>query len=215
MFYSQAGEDKYLFDKYFRGYTSGVFLEMGALDGVLYSNTKFFEDYLNWTGILVEPNPIQFLKLKENRPYAKLYNDLVSDQVDPLQFRYFDTVHAAVSGVESTLPKSHFDIYFDNHPKLAQDVVTLHPKSLTSIIKSSGFECIDLFSLDVEGHELNVLKSYDFSVPIKLILIERLESNNTYSECETILKNNGYLYLEKVAQNSLFIHKNYIKAVLR
>ena len=47
---------------------------MGALDGIKYSNTKFFEELLNWTGILIEPNPVMFNKLIKNRP-----NNYLSD----------------------------------------------------------------------------------------------------------------------------------------
>ena len=32
----------------------GTVLETGAFDGVTYSNSKFFEDYLGWTSILIE-----------------------------------------------------------------------------------------------------------------------------------------------------------------
>ena len=31
-----------------------VYLEIGADDGVRFSNCKFFEDHLNWKGIAVE-----------------------------------------------------------------------------------------------------------------------------------------------------------------
>ena len=31
-----------------------------------YSNTKFFQDSLNWTGILIEPHPDKFILLKQN-----------------------------------------------------------------------------------------------------------------------------------------------------
>jgi hypothetical protein len=35
----------------------GTFVELGALDGVLFSNTKFYEDTLGWTGVLIEAQP--------------------------------------------------------------------------------------------------------------------------------------------------------------
>ena len=33
----------------------GVYLEMGALDGRLFSNTLFFQQTLDWSGVLIEP----------------------------------------------------------------------------------------------------------------------------------------------------------------
>ena len=48
-------------------YKNGVFIEVGANDGLTQSNTAYFEKNLNWTGLLIEPNNKQFLKCKENR----------------------------------------------------------------------------------------------------------------------------------------------------
>ena len=68
MYYSQSGEDNFLNANYFKNKTNGTFIELGALDGVLYSNTKFFEDTLGWSGILIAPHPYKFQELTKNRP---------------------------------------------------------------------------------------------------------------------------------------------------
>lgn len=60
MYYSQAGEDEFLNKNYFKNKRGGTYIELGALDGVLYSNTKFFQDHLDWSGILIEPHPFKF-----------------------------------------------------------------------------------------------------------------------------------------------------------
>ena len=39
---------------------NGFFVEAGAYDGEMFSNTLFFELKKNWTGLLVEPNPDAF-----------------------------------------------------------------------------------------------------------------------------------------------------------
>jgi hypothetical protein len=46
---------------------NGFYIEAGAYDGVLQSNTKFIEEELNWTGILIEPSPKVFLELEKNK----------------------------------------------------------------------------------------------------------------------------------------------------
>jgi hypothetical protein len=65
MYYSQAGEDEFLNSNYFKNKRDGIYIELGALDGTLYSNTKFFEDQLGWKGILIEPHPYKFQDLKK------------------------------------------------------------------------------------------------------------------------------------------------------
>lgn len=48
-------------------------MEAGASDGVLLSNTVFIERFMNWTGILVEPEPEAFAGLvKTNRKSWKV-----------------------------------------------------------------------------------------------------------------------------------------------
>ena len=107
MYYSQCQEDIFLNEHIFKNKQNGIYIELCALDGVLYSNTKFFEDTLNWTGILIEPHPDKFILLKKNRPNNFLFNNLVSCHKEPLKFRYFVNDHAAVSGVENTLSQHH------------------------------------------------------------------------------------------------------------
>ena len=43
---------------------NGFFIEAGAYDGEIYSNTLFFELKQRWKGLLIEPNPDAFQSLK-------------------------------------------------------------------------------------------------------------------------------------------------------
>ena len=79
-YYSQSSEDEFLNTYYFKNKKNGLYLELGALDGVLYSNTKYFEDSHDWSGILIEPHPLKFELLKKNRPNNFLFNNLVSNK---------------------------------------------------------------------------------------------------------------------------------------
>ena len=62
--------------------TKGVFIEAGAYNGEEYSNTLYFEKELDWTGLLVEPDPWNFwsLKSKGRKSYA------VQTCLSPVQF---------------------------------------------------------------------------------------------------------------------------------
>ena len=39
---------------------NGVFIELGGFEGILGSNSFFFERCLNWTGLVVEANPFSY-----------------------------------------------------------------------------------------------------------------------------------------------------------
>jgi hypothetical protein len=48
--------------------TGGTFIEIGALDGMQFSNSWAFERCLNWTGVLVEGNSKNYKMLLAQRP---------------------------------------------------------------------------------------------------------------------------------------------------
>lgn len=77
-YYSQYGEDK-IIEKYFqkKNIINGTFFEMGAGDGIQYSNTKFFSDN-GWSGLLVECDDVQYQKLKKN--YEKNQDIIVANE---------------------------------------------------------------------------------------------------------------------------------------
>ena len=209
MYYSQCEEDIFLNETIFKNKKNGIYIELGALDGILYSNTKFFEDSLNWKGILIEPHPDQFKLLQQNRPNNFLFNDLVSCHKEPLEFRYFVNHGAAVSGVENTLSQHHLENYFESNAawikSSPQNKIVIQPTTLTEIVLKTKLTHIDLLSLDVEGHEYEVLQSWDFSIPIDVILIETLGVQPEKDElCREILIKNNYKFITKYKHNEIF-----------
>ena len=205
-YFSQCGEDKYIYDKYLKHIKidNPIYLEMGALDGKLYSNTLFFERYLGWTGILVEPHPKAFQDLVKNRSNNKLYNCLVSNEETELNYLNYknDINYVAVAGVLETM--TYKDVFYNNPKNPIRDefhITKCKPVSLTAIIKDSGFTKIDFFSLDVEGHEYKVLLSYDWSVPISTILVE---DNHESDKVHELLTSKNYLLVETISRNSFY-----------
>jgi len=215
IFYSQCQEDKFLNENYFKNKKNGTYIELGALDGVLYSNTKFFEDSLNWNGVLIEPHPIVYGVLKKNRPNNYLFNDLVSCLEEELNFKFFlNNIYLyAISGIADTLPQKHYDNYFNNNnSNYLEKSIYIKPKTLREIIKSTDIKHFDLLSLDVEGHEYEVLNSWDFSVPIDVIMFEVLDENDEKGEmCRKLLIENGYIFDCRFCHNEIFILNNFIK----
>ena len=150
--------------------------------------------------------------LEQNRPNNYLFNELVSCHTEELKFRYFVNNCAAVSGVENTLSQHHFNTFFDSNNEWLklqeQNTKFIVPKTLTEIIKSTNLTHIDFLSLDVEGHEYEVLQSWDFSIPIELILIETLGVQKDKDElCRQILINNGYTFVQKFCHNEIYTLK--------
>lgn len=225
-FKSQAGEDKFLLDHFFMGKKNGRYIELGAMDGLYFSNTYYFEKELDWSGILIEPHIYNFDKLKNNRPNNYLFNEVISNIKEPVVFRLFKDNVSGVSGIENTMPHTHFEIFFDSDKfckenihnntnsscicwwltQQEQEKQILVPKTLTEIIKSTQIKEFDFLSLDVEGHEFEVLDSWDFSVPINVILIETLGVEPEKElKCRNKLISNNYSFYSKCAHNEVYI----------
>jgi len=82
----------------------------------------------------------------------------------------------------------------------------IRPRSLTNIVKSTPVQHIDFLSLDVEGHEYEVLQSWDFSVPIDIVLIEMLGQDLEKEQlCREILYAHGYRMDRTFAHNEIFV----------
>ena len=208
-FSGRSKEDKFLYENIFYNVKNKIFLEIGACDGIMASNTLFFEKELSWNGILIEANPYQYKSLLKNRPNNKLFTCLVSDLTNTCKYQCIKG--EAVSGVVSTLPKGHNSFFSQNNEyaywrNKEKQVVTLQPRTMQSILDETNIHHIDLFSLDVEGHELNVLKSIDFSKnTINVILVEMLNENNELGLIRKLLKENNYRFYSVVGRNEVYI----------
>ena len=99
-------------------------------------------------------------------------------------------------------------------------LVNTYPMS--KIIKDSGLKYIDYFSIDVEGSELIILKTMDWTIPVYIITIELNEKLNETNEidrkknqkCRDILIKQGFTFIKKIVINEFWINKNYFRANL-
>ena len=151
-------------------FKNGFFLEVGANDGISYSNTIRLEKSLNWKGILIEPGFHQYLKCSKNRPNSIVINAaLVSKE---FRKKNKQVLIATDSGLMSKIYRKSifgmniFKYFFKNWSHV-------NCYSLDYLLNHLEINKIDFFSLDVEGNELEVLKGINFDVvDIKYICVE-------------------------------------------
>lgn len=174
-FYSQQKEDEFIYANFInQKNTDGKFLEMGAMDGVTYSNTKFFEDELGFSGVLIEPVSKMFKQLVKNRPNCHTFNCAVSTKEG----------HVEMIGDWSTSSMSHTmsDAFRKRwHPK-TKHINMVKTRRLDDILHEAEIEYIDFWSLDVECGEYDVLQTMNWDIPIYVMEIEL--SVNEPSDCD-------------------------------
>ncbi len=139
------------------GRTDGFFVEIGAHDGIAYSNSYVLEQ-LGWRGIVAEPNPDLAAKLKANR-------------------RCFVSTEAVFSEsglvVDFTVARSHTlsrltdinpgDLHEATRARKSR-TVAVSTVSLSDLLsKAQAPSVIDFLSVDTEGSEFQILDALDFS----------------------------------------------------
>jgi FkbM family methyltransferase len=201
IFYSQQGEDVYVYNNYINlPNKDAVFVELGGFDGVTYSNSKFFEDYLQFNGVLIEPTNA-FDAMIKHRPNCKSYNLAVSKKNELVSI----TGDSATAGLTDTL---HPDFLKRWHSSSKSYMVQSKP--FRDILKDSGIQRIDLLSIDVEGGELGVLETMDFSIPVYVIVLEADNNNKGKNEaCRNILRKNGFVFDRHFCLNDIWYNPAY------
>lgn len=198
-------ENKIIYDKYFKNYKlegQKYYAEIGAGDGVSKSTTKYYEDTLSWSGILLEPNVHTFSRLIQNRPNNILVNVVVSDQKEPVEFNMCVS-RPELSSVEMTKPE-YISSYYSN---CSITKYTTLPVLLDTILKKSTMPRIDLCIVDVCGHELNVLKSFGFTYPVVLWCINMSFDRDTIIN---FMSSNNCKFMEQNNDIGIFINNNYL-----
>jgi FkbM family methyltransferase len=201
VYYSQGGEDVHILtlldDK-----SNGFYIDIGCNDPIHYSNT--FKMYtLGWMGILVDGNPKLIEKAKKVRKKDICINALVSNDVREMDF------YLSGSNLISSVDPAHAASYTNLEGKTQK--VRMSSVTIDQIIAQYVPEgkTIDLLSIDVEGHDFEVLQSITLSkYRPRLIVIEDLGQvknnldSNTYVK---YLKSYNYVLVSTDKQNLYFM----------
>lgn len=183
----------------------GVFVDIGANDGVTISNTCFLEKELGWSGVAVEPIPSVFETLKANRSCA-LVNGCVTTKSGTGKF--FEVVGGpnmlstlAIHNIGLTARRLRKNAVRQNAKIREIDVPCFTFEELS---EKHGVRNIDFLSVDTEGGELEILKSIDFNrFPTKVISVE----NNYYTpEIRAYLEAQGFFYLGTFKVDEIYLH---------
>jgi len=144
----------------------GYFIESGANDGLNQSNTYWLERFRGWRGLLVEGVPELAAAARKNRPKATVVHAaLVADPSVKEVTMKTANLMSIVKGARGSdgSDDAHVKSGAAVQPGVAVREVRVPARTLGSILDEVGAPAVDLFSLDVEGYELEVLKGLDLS----------------------------------------------------
>lgn len=178
MNYSQHGEEKLIFD-YF-GNSKGTFLDIGANDGITFSNVAALYDN-GWDGLLVEASPKAYKKLQANYETAletQLLNFAIGNKIGTVDFYESGSLvtDRDVSLVSSLHEKELTRWQTINAPgqKVVDfELIKVQMIDFDTMLSLSRFKKFDFVSIDIEGGELDVLPKINFKkLETKMIIVE-------------------------------------------
>lgn len=194
--FSQGGEESFL-DKYFIKQEKGFFIDIGCHDPFRYSNTQALYKK-GWNGINIDANPDVIIKFNKYRKRDTNICALISNITNQQEYCYYND--HALNGIHDNKRK---DFLINKGYKILK-TETINTTTLNEVIEKSKYRVIDLLSIDVEGHEMEVLKSINLHMyPVELIIVEE---NGNENELRTFLKNK-YSLIEKIDRNLVFKKK--------
>lgn len=210
--FSQMAQDYYLYTRHFVNLKRrGVYADVATNDPIGISNTFFMEQCLGWKGLCVEANPQYLAQIHRHRNCA-LVPTCVSDK-DGRKVSF--GLASGLSGVMATSKHA------TEWKKTGERITTMQMTCSTMGVELDLYAVrkVDYLSLDVEGHELEVLKGLDWSKV--LINVMTIEVGGHSKEIEAFLKAKGYVRhipllnersrrIGKLHEDAVFLHKDVV-----
>ncbi|MFC1731686.1 FkbM family methyltransferase [candidate division KSB1 bacterium] len=189
--FSQFGEDVVI-QSLFRNKKNGIYVDVGAYQPILYSNTHAL--YLKgWHGLSIDPNPSFKILYKIFRRRDTFANFAVGDATKHKYFMFSDGAYNTLSEVVAK------DLMSKKYPSfLGTKEVNSLP--LSEIIKKYKITHIDYMNIDVEGLDLEVLKSHDWSIKPSVISVEDSDKEGIGS----LLSQHGYKLTAYVGKSLIY-----------
>ncbi len=197
--FSQEGED-ILLKKIFKYRKKGFFVDVGAHHPYRYSNTYALYQ-LGWSGINIDATPDSMTAFQKARPRDTNLELVISDATRTTQYYIFED-----SALNTLDPAASQRVISSGQSKLSC-IIELQATTLKKVLSNylPQDTLIDFLNIDVEGADLQVLKSNDWKRYLpKVIAIEESSQN---SPTHTFLTQKGYRSICRTISTTIFLHQ--------
>jgi FkbM family methyltransferase len=203
MHYSQEGEDivllRMLGDK-----RNGFFVDVGAYHATRFSNTYALYRR-GWRGVNIDATPGSAASFEALRPEDTNIESAVYDRPGRLTLHAFD--ESALNTFDAELA-AHY-VSLGCAPRGATEITARPLSAILDEYVPAG-QSIDLLSIDVEGSELAVLRSNDWTrYAPEIVIVEVLDTQLTDLHCHpsiVFLADRGYLAVSRLT-NSIILRR--------
>lgn len=193
--------------------TDGVFVEVGANDGISVSNSSCLAD-VGWTGILIEPIP-QFAQACRNHYRGNDRIQVVEAAVGATESNIEITIAGLLTTTNESLLKGYRSLDWAMAAVRNTTRLTVRQRSLNEILETAGLggKSIDVLIVDVEGAEAAVFEGFSITrwAP-KMIIVELAHTHPDLhvisagdADLQRLIENAGYAVVYKDSINTVFV----------
>lgn len=206
--FAQEAEDL-LIKRWFSNKTSGFYVDVGAHHPFRFSNTYIFYK-AGWKGINIDATPGSMDAFREFRPGDINIEAAISDEKEILKFHIFK--EKALNTFDEETAKSRVEKNVSD----LQEIKELQTYTLEEILDKhiSVGQQIDFLTIDVEGHDLAILKSNNWQkYRPSVVLLEDLGGTiekALETEAYQFLKGRDYSFKSRT-DNTIFFTDNKFK----
>lgn len=207
-YYSQHGQDQFVNETIFKNFKQGVFIDIGAHNGISLNNTYFFERELDWSGICLEPNPQVFDELKNNRSCSCLCGCAAVEHNIIKHFLKISGPLEMLSGLIDKFDSQHVARIERQLKEYGgfHEIIDVHCYNLNQILEEAGIDHVHFLSIDTEGGEFEILQNFDFSKC--LVDVIAVEDNYHIHPFIHFLESKGFHFVRSLEQDLIFVNKN-------
>ena len=206
-----------IIDRLFNNINKGIYIDVGCNHPIKYNNTYILYKK-GWRGINVDCDKESIKLFNRYRKNDHNVNAIVSNNEEVKELYYYHDRSAI-----NTLSKNLVDSRSTKPKKIIKEKST----TLNKIIENSPFERekINLLSIDIENHEYEALKEFNFSkYKIDVIITECIDliqkKLEIYNQSLNFITNTGiyklltgsdYKLINWVHSDLIFVRKDYTK----
>jgi len=188
-------------NNFFKGQREGFCVDVGAADGIRFSNSRHLIENLNWSALLIEPHPTYFhelTKLYKGNKSVCLKNVAAYSIPGEMPFYlYGRDEHAQVSTLSEDFKERVCSIHGD---KYESQPVQVRVETLAGILEN--IPQIDFLSIDCEGVDLEVLRSNNWAKHRPLLVC--VEHSMPKEELDAFMETVRYSIFQRTVGNSFF-----------
>jgi FkbM family methyltransferase len=171
-----------------------TFLQIGAFDGVGDDDLRELVATHKLRGLLVEPQPDAFARLRQNyagEPQVTLLQAAIAECEGTREF-YCHRSHASMA---ASFDRNHLRKHGIADREIVVQTVRCH--TVESALRTAGMQYVDLIQIDAEGYDWPIIRSIDFGrLQPRIVRFEyRHMKPADANACFSLLASHGYRFI--------------------